>query len=67
VNRYSNQVPLVKHAKRGPVLGRVVEYAQRIGIDMVDLDSISQTVIYLACCQDITGQAVVVDSGYSAW
>jgi NAD(P)-dependent dehydrogenase (short-subunit alcohol dehydrogenase family) len=34
---------------------------------MVDLDSISQTVIYLACCQDITGQAVVVDGGYSSW
>ena len=34
---------------------------------MVDLDSIAKTVIYLACCEDITGQAIVVDGGYSVW
>ena len=31
---------------------------------MVSLKSIAQTVIYLACCKDVTGQSEIVDGGY---
>jgi NAD(P)-dependent dehydrogenase (short-subunit alcohol dehydrogenase family) len=54
--RYNKQVPLDKEPK-----------FPEISTGMVDLNSIAQTVVYLACCEDITGQAVVVDGGLTAW
>lgn len=45
----------------------VLKYKKQVPLGkMVDLESISQTVTYLAVCQDITGQAVIVDGGYTA-
>lgn len=60
VRKYINRVPLRKEMEMWE--------KENLGFQlpedhMVDLNSIAQTVIYLACCQDITGQAVVVDGG----
>ena len=62
LRRYIDKVPLRKNLAEDYDLG-----FQLPEDSMAGLDSISQTVIYLATCQDITGQAVVVDGGYSAW
>lgn len=62
LERYKKQLPLNKYPKEKSFMSIP---SMHPSYSMVDLESISQTVIYLATCKDITGQAIVVDGGYT--